>query len=433
VRDDRQLLRDGNGVPVEVVGCWTDITEQRALEDELRQSQKMESVGLLAGGIAHDFNNLLTIIRCHVELLIANEKFSEAAAAPLNRILAASDRASNLTRQLLAFSRKQVMHMADQDLNELTAALTKLLARTLGEHIQFQTRCGSDLPAVHADRGMIEQVIMNLAVNARDAMPKGGRLAVTTAVQEFNESEQQSHPESRPGRFVCLSISDTGSGIAPEHLARIFEPFFTTKELGKGTGLGLATVYGIVKQHDGWIEVDSLLGQGTTFKVYLPALSHQAAAPAAPVVTPPARGGNETILVVEDEPALRSLVRTVLQRQGYRVFTASSGVEALQNWSQRLDQIDLLLTDLVMPDGLTGWELAKQLQGEKPDLKAIYMSGYSSEINGHDSVMAKDVHFLPKPFGPRVLTDAVRGCLDGLKASGSTAPDEEQILATARE
>jgi CheY-like chemotaxis protein len=274
---------------------------------------------------------------------------------------------------------------------------------------------------------------MNLAVNARDAMPKGGQLTIATSVQEFGEARQQLHPESRPGRYVCLSIADTGSGISAEHLTRIFEPFFTTKEMGKGTGLGLATVYGIVKQHDGWIEVESRLGQGTTFKVYLPALSRPAVAPAVPVATPPARGGNETILVVEDEPALRSLVRTVLQRQGYQVFTASSGVEALKTWSQRLDQIDLLLTDLVMPDGLTGWELAKQLQTEKPELKAIYMSGYSNEINGHDPVMAKDIHFLPKPFGPRVLTDAVRGCLDEVKPPESTLPAEEQTVTASRE
>ena len=412
VRDDRRVLRDDVGQPVEVVGCWTDITDQRLLEDELRQSQKMESVGLLAGGIAHDFNNLLMVIRCHVELLQANEKPSESTVEPFNRIMAAADRATNLTRQLLAFSRKQVMRMEDLDLNALTSALARLLGPTLGAQIALETHLGEALPAVHVDRSMIEQVVMNLAVNARDAMPKGGRLSLTTSIQEFTAADQLNHPESRPGRYVCLAISDTGNGIAAAHLPRIFEPFFTTKELGKGTGLGLATVYGIIKQHQGWAEVESSLGSGTTFRIYLPATTQPALAPASPVPVSPAQGGHETILVVEDEPALRGLVRTILQRQGYKVFTAASGVEALQAWSQRLDQIDLLLTDLVMPEGLTGWELARQLQTEKPGLKAIYMSGYSQEINRPDAVVGRNVRFLAKPFGARILMEAVRSCLD---------------------
>lgn len=412
VRDDRQLLRNEDAEPVEIVGCWTDITDQRILEDELRQSQKMESVGLLAGGVAHDFNNLLMIIRCHVELLLSTDKVPEETAEPLRRILASADRAANLTRQLLAFSRKQVMRMEDLDLSELTNALAKLLARTLGEHVTLQTQCPANLPAVHVDRGMIEQVIMNLAVNARDAMPKGGTLTVATSVREFDEAYPQQHPEARAGRFLCLALTDTGSGISPANLVRIFEPFFTTKAVGKGTGLGLATVYGIIKQHEGWIEVASQLGSGTTFKVYLPAVDRPATKSVAAAAQAPARGGTETILVVEDEPALRGLVRTVLQRQGYRVFTAASGVEALHAWGERLDQIDLLLTDLVMPDGVTGWELARQLQSGKPQLKAIYMSGYNDEINGHDAAEHKGAFFLAKPFSPRILTDAIRGCLD---------------------
>jgi len=412
VRDDRQLLRDEQGQPIEIVGCWTDTTEQRLLEGELRQSQKMESVGLLAGGIAHDFNNLLTVIRCHVELLLSAESFSNPTADVLRNVLDAADRSANLTRQLLAFSRKQVIRAENLDANELISALTKLLARTLGDHITVIPNYAPNLPAVLADPGMIEQVIMNLAVNARDAMPKGGQLTLSTSVCDISDGHKQQNPESRRGRHVCLSVADTGSGIAPEHQTRVFEPFFTTKEAGKGTGLGLATVYGIVKQHEGWIELESQVGRGTTFKIFLPVSSKKADKTITRIPEPLARGGHETILVVEDEPALLALVCKTLQRQGYRVFTAGSGAEAFNNWSARLHQIDLLLTDLVMPAGLTGWELANKLQAQKPGLKAMYMSGYSTDMNGHDPGVRQGVHLLTKPFGLRTLANAVRGCLD---------------------
>ncbi len=414
VRDDWRIVRNAQQQPVEIVGCWTDITEQRALEEKLRQSQKMESVGLLAGGIAHDFNNMLTVIRCHVDLLERSGEFSASSKESLQGILKSAERATNLTRQLLAFSRKQVMRPEELNFNTLVGELQKLFRRTLGEHIDVSAICAPELPPLLADPGMIEQVIMNLAINARDAMPTGGRLTFTTSLREIDEAGAQRHSEARPGRFLCLSVADTGCGIAPEHLPHIFEPFFTTKEVGKGTGLGLATAYGIVKQHDGWIEVESRIGRGTTFTIFLPAVSKKTVGSATRIPVPPARGGCETILVVEDEPALLKLVSTTLQRQGYRVFTAGSGVQALEGWSTRLREIDLLLTDMVMPDGLTGWELAQKFQASKPELKTIYMSGYSTDLHGQAPALTQDVCFLAKPFGPQALAQAVRACLDGV-------------------
>lgn len=413
VRDDRQLILDPEGQPVEIIGCWTETTEQRRLEDQLRQSQKMESVGLLAGGIAHDFNNMLTVMSCHVDLLLRSGKFSGEAADSLRGIQASADRSANLTRQLLAFSRKQIMRPGNVNMNELVGSLTKLLARTLGEDIAISTEYAPQLPVVYADRGMIEQVILNLAINARDAMPKGGQLTLATAVREIGAAQPPPHLEARPGRFVCLTVADSGSGIAAEHLAHIFEPFFTTKDVGKGTGLGLATVYGLIKQHEGWSEVESSVGRGTTFRIYLPVSTRKRNSAVTTIQVPAACGGSETILVVEDEPALCRLVRLTLQRQGYRVFTAGSGLEALNVWSDNLHQIDLLLTDMVMPDGVSGLALAQQLSARKPDLRTIYMSGYSTDLNGRDPVVSEEVCFLPKPFAPNTLTELVRQCLDG--------------------
>ena len=332
-------------------------------------------------------------------------------------ILGSAERATNLTRQLLAFSRKQVMRPEELNFNSLIGELGKLFRRTLGEHIEVDVICAPDLPQLLADPGMIEQVVLNLAINARDAMPAGGRLTFSTSLHEIDEAGAQRHAEARSGRFLCLSIADTGSGIAPEHLPHIFEPFFTTKEVGKGTGLGLATVYGIVKQHDGWIEVESEIEGGTTFTILLPAVTRKTAGAVARIPVPPARGGCETILVVEDEPALLKLVSITLQRQGYRVFTAGSGVQALEGWSTHLREIDLLLTDMVMPDGVTGWELAQKLQAMKPGLKTIYMSGYSTDLHGQTPAAAQDVCFLAKPFGSQALAQAVRACLDSAGTS----------------
>jgi len=411
VRDDRQLLRDHAEQPVEIVGCWTDITERKQLEEQLHQSQKMEAFGQLAGGVAHDFNNLLTVIQGYVCMLQAKDCTAEHRTTGLASIAKAADRASNLTRQLLTFSRRQLFQPKTLDLNEVVASTSQILQRLVGESITLETQYMSGDASITADQHMLEQVLINLAANARDAMPKGGQLVVSTSVCEIDSGQACQQGRSRPGRHICLSVTDTGCGIAPEHLSRIFEPFFTTKDVGKGTGLGLASVYGIVKQHEGWIEALSNVGKGTTFRIFFPASSQPAISARPLTLVQPARGGSETILVVEDESSLRDLLCLTLRQHGYRVFTENSGAVALSSWSSRLDQIDLLLTDIVMPGGISGWELAGALQAEKPDLKAIYMSGYSIDVNNH----AKNVRFLAKPFDPDTLAQVVRACLDEAK------------------
>ncbi|HEV2434410.1 MAG TPA: response regulator [Verrucomicrobiae bacterium] len=415
VRDDFQLLRDDARQPVEIIGCWTDITERKQLEEQLRQSQKMEAFGQLAGGVAHDFNNLLTIIKGYVCVLLDEDCPAEKHAPGLNAIAKATDRAAQLTRQLLAFSRRQLFQPRPLDLNEVVVGAGQMLQQLVGESITLKTQYLSAKVSITADPNMLEQVLINLAANARDAMPHGGQLTLATARCDIDSAQSRQHPEARPGPHVCLSVTDTGCGIAAEHMPRLFEPFFTTKDVGKGTGLGLASVYGIVKQHEGWIEVSSRVGKGTSFKIFFPASS----LPVVPVESPPpvrpARGGGETILIVEDEAGLRELFCLSLQQLGYRVFAEGSGANALRAWSARLDQIDLLLTDLVMPDGVSGWKLASALQAEKPDLKAIYMSGHSADVNGLVSGATQNIRFLAKPFSVETLADTVRTCLDEAK------------------
>jgi PAS domain S-box-containing protein len=430
VRDDRKLLCGGDGQPLEIIGCWTDITEQKLLQEELRQAQKMESVGQLAGGVAHDFNNLLMVIQGYIELLLNTEEFPAPVTESLRQVFGAAEKAGHLTRQLLAFSRKQMMQLQELDLNELIGTVTKLLSRTLGEHIKVHALCAPRIPCIFADRSMVDQVIMNLAVNARDAMPQGGELTFSTGVHEITESYKRQQPDSRPGSFVSLSVTDTGTGIAKEHLPHLFEPFFTTKEVGKGTGLGLATVYGIVKQHEGWIEVDSQPGRGTTFRIFVPVASAANGPGYQTDIIPAVRGGKETILLVEDEPAVRGLVRTSLQRYGYQVHTAASGVEALKQWAEHLNEIDLLVTDVVMPDGVSGWELAKQMQARKATLKVVYMSGYNSNMTVMESgpVIENGNMFLQKPFKPQRLAEVVRACLENApqRFGASTPPGIKQ-------
>ena len=392
-----------------------DITDRRALEEQLRQAQKMEAVGQLAGGVAHDFNNLLAIIRGNADLLLMKpSRISADTSAGLTQIVAASERAANLTRQLLIFSRKQAMQSRPLLLNDVIAELTKMLKRLMGEHIDLQCRYSARLPHVQADAGMIEQALVNLAVNARDAMAHGGQLLITTESVSLDEEQARRLPDARPGEFACLTVSDTGTGIAPEHLPRIFEPFFTTKDPGKGTGLGLATVHGIVKQHQGWIEVSSKPGQGTTFRILLPAI----AAPAQPAEAPPAEPepprGTETVLLVEDEYAVRLITRRVLEGHGYKVWEARTAPEALELWSVHSPEIALLLSDVVMPEGVTGRELAEQLQAAKPALKVILMSGYSAGEIGQDTefIRRRGSYFLRKPCPSRLLLETVRRCLD---------------------
>lgn len=393
-----------------VVHCYAaDITERIVLEAQLRQAQKMECVGQLAGGIAHDFNNLLTIIQGHSALLTESQlqpKTLESA----QEISQASERAANLTRQLLAFSRRQVLQPRNLDLNEVVAAMAKMLHRVLGEDIVFNVRYASNLPPIQADPGMLEQVLLNLAVNSRDAMPRGGRLEVTLSAMTLTESAKSLHPDARPGCFVALTVTDTGCGIPPENIERIFEPFFTTKDVGHGTGLGLATVYGIVKQHNGWISVQSEVGRGTTFEIFFPASQRQVSAQAP--ASRAARRGSECILLVEDEDALRDLVRAVLETYGYTVLDAPNGRHAFEMWKANANKIDMLLTDIVMPGGVTGRDLAEALIQDKPNLRILFSSGYSSDIIGKDFVLAEGVNFLQKPYNPLTLAQTVRECLD---------------------
>jgi PAS domain S-box-containing protein len=419
VRDEQRLVCDTAGAPVEIVGSWVDITERKALEEQLRQSQKMDAVGQLAGGVAHDFNNMLAVIRGNAELLLMDEVEHNADTREgLANVVTAAERAANLTRQLLAFSRKQVLQPQPLVLNEVIANLTKMLKRVIGENIDLQCHYTATLPCVQADTSMMEQVILNLVVNARDAMPEGGELHVATRPAVLDEAHARTNPEARAGEFVCLSVRDTGTGIAPEYLARIFEPFFTTKEVGKGTGLGLATVYGIVKQHAGWIEVSSQLGEGSTFRVFLPALPTPALQAAAAKAETEIRGGKETILLVEDDPAVRSTTRRVLESKGYTIQEATSAREALEVWHRHAGEIALLLTDIIMPDQMTGRDLAERLWGERPGLKVVFMSGYSADVLGQntDFLRRTSSAFVQKPCSSRTLLETVRHCLDAKQA-----------------
>jgi signal transduction histidine kinase len=397
-----------------VVHCYAgDITERRQLEDQLRHSQKLESVGRLASGVAHDFNNVLTVIQGHTGLLRSAPALTAAMSESVQGIARAAERGSKLTSQLLAFSRRNVLQPRRLDLNEVITSLSSLLHRTLGEDINYQFQYASDLPPIHADPGLIEQVIMNLAVNARDAMPRGGQLAVSTSMADIDASHVERHPgEARAGRFICLGIADTGGGMDHLTMGRIFEPFFTTKEFGKGTGLGLATVYGIIKQHQGWIEVQSQVGQGTTFRVYLPPAGQ--ATEKSDDTSPDSTNlrGKETILVVEDEPPVRWIVKNVLGKYGYQVLEAGNGVEALALWHQHHGEIALLLTDVVMPVGLTGQELAERFTAQKPGLKVMFISGYSLQVAGKGFSELDGLNFLQKPFDDAKLARAVRRCLD---------------------
>ena len=409
------LIPGKNGTPEAVGGMVVEITERKQLEAQLRQVQKMEAIGQLAGGVAHDFNNLLAVIRGNAELMSLQAPDRTVSEREfLDQIISAADRGANLTRQLLTFSRKQLMQPRSLDLNEMLGNLTKMLKRLISEDIELESRYAAQVPAVLADIGMLEQVVLNLVVNARDAMPQGGHLLLGTEAVVFSQAHDPAHPQARPEEFACLTVSDTGTGIAQEHLSRIFDPFFTTKAPGKGTGLGLATVYGIVQQHQGWVEVSSQLGTGSTFKVFLPSLQGVAKPVARASQEPAPQGGSETILVVEDDAAVRSLTRRILDGSGYRVREAASGQQALELWAREGAQVDLLLTDMIMPEGVSGPELARQLRSSRPDLKIIFMSGYSGDTVAKDAsfLQENNCRFLQKPCSARALLHAVRQHLD---------------------
>jgi len=400
-----------------------DITERLSLEAQLRQSQKMESVGQLAAGVAHDFNNMLTIIQGHGGMLLAKAGQMPEIMESTQAIYFAAERAANLTRQLLMFSRKNVMQPQQLDLRDVVAQTSKMLQRLLGETVSLEFLAPTQLPLVQADIGMVEQVIMNLAVNARDAMPKGGTLTITTTPIAIDDSYVQGHPEARPGTFVCLRVSDTGCGMDTYTMARIFEPFFTTKEVGKGTGLGLATVYGIVKQHEGWVEVASDPGNGAAFSVFFPTNGEPVrASTAAPLVQTEVRGGKETILIVEDEPVLRDMAHVILQDCGYNILEASSGRDALRVWEEHKDSIHLVLTDMVMPEGVSGMDLAHHLLEAKPGLRLIFASGYSMDDLDPAFLKTGQAMFLQKPYTHVTLAKAVRDCLDRGELPGAEAP-----------
>jgi PAS domain S-box-containing protein len=397
-----------------LLSVFQDVTEREKLhsmQEQLRQAQKMEAIGQLAGGVAHDFNNLLVVMRGNAELLLLEGQASALQSREsLTQITAAADRAANLTRQLLAFSRKQVMQSQPLQLNDVVANLAKMLKRLIGEQIDLQCEYAAGLGCIQGDVGMLEQVLLNLVVNARDAMPEGGQLHLATHTVKLEDADCQDQPEARPGTFVCLSVRDTGTGIAAEHLPKLFEPFFTTKPVGKGTGLGLATVYGIVKQHGGWIEVQSQLGSGSTFNLFLPVTGACESAQDCPAAQPAPPRGSETILVVEDDPSVRSLTGRLLQNFGYKVFQASRPSEAAEVFSAHVNEVSLVLSDMVLPEALNGRQVVQQLQAIKPGLKAVLISGYSPEPT---AVNDPQVPFLRKPCSSRELLETIRACLDG--------------------
>jgi two-component system cell cycle sensor histidine kinase/response regulator CckA len=403
------ILQDG--VPVGVQGIARDVTERKLLEAQLRQSQKMEAIGQLAGGVAHDFNNLLTAINGYSGLALQRIDDNHPLKGYLEEIRKAGDRAANLTRQLLAFGRKQILQPLAINLNDVVTEMNKMLRRLIGEDIQFNAKLDPALNKIKADPGQIEQVLVNLIVNARDAMPQGGNLTIETLGVDLNEDYASRHVAVAPGRYVMLAVSDTGTGMSEDTRARIFDPFFTTKGEGKGTGLGLSTVYGIVKQSGGSIWVYSELGHGTTFKVYLPELATSPQKTEVVTVESPMPRGSETILLVEDEDVVRGLARKILEHAGYRVLEASRGEEAVRLCLERAGPIDLLLTDVVMPE-TSGREVADRLTELLPGLRVLFMSGYTDEAIVHHGVLDSNVEFIQKPFNPAALAMKVREVLD---------------------
>jgi PAS domain S-box-containing protein len=412
LRDEKRLYRDAQGRPIEVVGSWSDITGRMALEQQFRQAQKMEAVGRLAGGVAHDFNNLLTVICGLSELMLQELPDDDVNRSLVVDIQRAGQRAVSLTRQLLAFSRKQVLNPKVIDLERIVGEVESMLRRLIGEDILLVIRTTGREQLARVDPGQLEQVMLNLAVNARDAMPKGGQLSIETGAVELTYEYCRQHPGSRPGRYVRLIVRDTGSGMPPDVVARLFEPFFTTKEAGKGTGLGLAMVFGIIKQSDGYIEVESEVGKGSAFIVYLPAVGgSQTDDEDAPSPSRVSSSGRETILLVEDEEDVRRLSKRALESFGYRVLEAASGEDALAIARANAATISLLITDVVMP-GLSGPEVADRLTARHSSMRVLFVSGYIDDAVVRHGVVDGEHAFLQKPFMPAALAAKVREILD---------------------
>jgi len=412
--------KDGATFPVEislspltteadtVIVAVRDITARRQLEDQLRQVQKMEAVGRLAGGVAHDFNNILGVILGHSQILLSGMGPNDPRRPRVDQIMSASQRAAGLTRQLLAFSRRQVFETRVLDLNQTIESVIKMLGRLIGEDVTLSFRPGESLGRVRADPTQIEQVLMNLAVNARDAMPDGGRLVIETTTAAIDDDYVRVHGGAAPGRYLCIAVSDTGHGMSKDVQAHIFEPFFTTKEPGKGTGLGLSTVYGIVKQSEGFIYLYSEPGRGTTFKIYLPVVGGEVEKPAEP---PPARPGSETVLLVEDEEGLRELIDELLEESGYHVLAAENPTKAIEIAERHEGVIHLLLTDVVMPQ-MNGRELARRVKQRRPDVRVLYMSGYTEDTIANQGVLEAGSSLISKPFTQESLSRKLRELLD---------------------
>jgi PAS domain S-box-containing protein len=402
------------GTQPQLLATLVDLTAQHRLEVQLRESHKMEAVGQLAAGVAHDFNSLLSVIHGHVSMQLARPDLDRSVASSLKQVKQAAERAATLTRQLLTFSRKQVVHCTRFDLNATVARQLELLQRAVGETVGIEWHPAPAPAVVDADEPSLEQVVMNLLLNARDAMPNGGHLAVSVALADLTGSPGH-HPDAHAGPYVVLTTRDAGCGIDARILSRIFEPFFTTKPPGKGTGLGLAIVYAIVHRHGGWVEVDSTLGQGSTFRVFLPAAKESLEPPARPAASFPHRkrqAHGETVLVAEDEPALRELVCLTLATHGYNVLSAGCGVEAMAVWQSAPKRVDLLLTDMVMPNGVSGSQLASRLLQRDRELKVVYTSGYSPEVIANGGQLEEGLNFLSKPFTVERLLGVVGRALD---------------------
>jgi len=388
-----------------------DVTERRALEDQFRQAQKMEAVGRLAGGVAHDFNNLLMVVSGYTEVLIEELNENDPLLPKIQAIQQAADRATTLTRQLLAFSRKQLLELKVVDVNAIVADMERLLRPLIGENIDLTTRLSPNVGHTRADAGQLEQVIMNLVVNAKDAMPNGGRILIQTSGEELDALRRE-HSLIQPGSYILLSVSDTGGGMDKETQSRIFEPFFTTKEKGKGTGLGLSTVYGIVKQSGGYIFAHSEMGSGTTFRIYLPKVTDPAGQSGIAKHQQAPIGGSETVLLVEDEESVRELVRETLQSKGYSVMEAPDGINGLKVAESHSGKIDILITDVVMP-GMSGRELAQRITTARPATKVLFLSGYTEDAIIHEGVLDPGTAFLQKPFTLQALARKVRDVLHG--------------------
>jgi two-component system, cell cycle sensor histidine kinase and response regulator CckA len=415
---DARPVRSADGAVRYFEGFVHDITqrksteeEKRRLQEQLVQAQKMEAVGQLAGGIAHDFNNLLTAITGYSELLLGELPPEDLRRSHAEEIRKAGERAASLTQQLLAFSRRQVLEPKVLDVNTVVSDIERMLRRLIGEHIELKTRKAPDLWKVKADPGQIEQALLNLVLNARDAMPRGGTLAVETSNEKLDETFSRSHVPTQPGSYVLVSVSDTGVGITDEVKARLFEPFFTTKERGKGTGLGLSTTYGIVKQSGGYLWCDSEPGRGTMFRVFLPRVEEPVTEIAERKAVPPIHPGDETVLLVEDEPEVRSLVQRILKTQGYTVVTAANPDEALAVAREFKGAIQLMVTDVVMP-GMSGLQLAERLVPTRPDMRVLFVSGYTDDAMGPQGILEPGKAFLQKPFTPNALARKIRDVLD---------------------